>query len=55
VAGNAYFVDADHLANVDGFLDASDFYADGQLHRPARPRRSQSVVKKHKDLLGSPD
>jgi hypothetical protein len=53
-----YFVDADHigLTNVDGFLDASDFFtldvADF-IGRPAPEADVQAFVKKHKDLLGS--
>jgi len=52
-----YFVDADHigLANVDGFLDASDFFtldvADF-IGRPASDADVKAFVKKHKDLLG---
>ena len=53
-----YFVDADHisLSNVDGFLDASDFFtldvADF-IGRPAGPADVESFIRKHKDLLGS--
>ena len=53
-----YYVDADHigLANVDGFIDASDFFtldvADF-IGRPAPEAEVQAFVKKHKDLLGS--
>jgi hypothetical protein len=54
----AYYVDADHigLANVDGFLDASDFFtldvADF-IDRPAPDAEVQTFIKSHKDLLGS--
>ncbi len=54
----AYWVDADHigLANVDGFLDASDFFtldvADF-IGRPAPDADVQAFAAKHKDLLGS--
>jgi len=54
----AYHVDADHigLANVDGFIDASDFFtldvADF-IGRPAPDADVQAFVKKHKGLLGS--
>jgi hypothetical protein len=54
----AYYVDADHisLANVDAFLDASDFFtldvADF-IGRPAPDAAVQAFVQKHKDLLGS--
>jgi hypothetical protein len=54
----AYYVDADHigLANVDGFLDASDFFtldvADF-IGRPAPYADVHAFVKSHKDLLGS--
>ena len=53
-----YGVDADHigLANVDGFLDASDFFtldvADF-IGRPAPDAEVKAFVAKHKDLLGS--
>jgi hypothetical protein len=53
-----YYVDADHigLANVDGFLDASDFFtldvADF-IGRPAPDADVQAFVRTHKDLLGS--
>jgi hypothetical protein len=53
-----YYVDADHigLANVDGFMDASDFFtldvADF-IGRRAPEAEVQAFVKKHKDLLGS--
>jgi hypothetical protein len=54
----AYCVDADHigLANVDGFLDASDFFtldvADF-IGRPALDADVETFVQKHRDLLGS--
>jgi hypothetical protein len=54
----AYRVDADHigLANVDGFLDASDFFtldvADF-IGRPAPDAEVRAFAKKRKDLLGS--
>jgi tagaturonate epimerase len=53
-----YYVDADHigLGNVEGFLDASDFFtldvADF-IGRPAPDAEVQAFVSKHKDLLGS--
>ena len=55
-----YFVDADHigLANVDLFLDASDFFtldvADF-IGRPPEARDLAAFVNKHKDLLGTHD
>jgi hypothetical protein len=54
----SYFVDADHigLANVDAFLDASDFFtldvADF-IGRPAPEAEVQAFLKNHTDLLGS--
>jgi hypothetical protein len=53
-----YYVDADHigLANVERFMDASDFFtldvADF-IGRPALEADVQAFVKKHKSLLGS--
>ncbi len=53
-----YYVDADHigLANVERFMDASDFFtldvADF-IGRPAPEADVQAFVGKHKDLLGS--
>ncbi len=53
-----FYVDADHigLANVDGFMEASDFFtldvADF-IGRPAPEDEVQAFVKKHKDFLGS--
>ena len=53
-----YFVDADHigLSNVDGFLEASDFFtldvADF-IGRSAPPADVDAFVQKHRDLLGS--
>ncbi|MBP7050978.1 MAG: hypothetical protein KBE65_08190 [Phycisphaerae bacterium] len=52
-----YFVDADHisLANVDGFIEASDFFtldvADF-VGKPARPAELESFVTQHGALLG---
>ncbi len=53
-----YFVDADHigLANVDAFLDASDFFtldvADF-IGRPAQPSEVDAFGKRHNDLIGN--
>jgi len=53
-----YYVDADHigLANVDGFIDASDFFtldvADF-IGRPAPDAEVKAFAQKHKDFLGS--
>jgi len=53
-----YYVDADHigLANVERFMDASDFFtldvADF-IGRPASEAEAIAFVKKHKGLLGS--
>jgi hypothetical protein len=53
-----YWVDADHigLANVDGFIEASDFFtldvADF-IGRPAPEAEVQAFLQSHKDLLGS--
>jgi tagaturonate epimerase len=53
-----YFVDADHigLANVDAFLDASDFFTLDVADftgKPARPADIDAFVEKHRSLLGS--
>lgn len=54
----AYWVDADHigLGNVEGFIEASDFFtldvADF-IGKPAPQADVQEFVKSHKDLLGS--
>jgi hypothetical protein len=53
-----YFVDADHigLGNVDGFIEASDFFtldvADF-IGKPARPAEIDAFSKKHAGLVGS--
>ncbi|MCU0916195.1 MAG: tagaturonate epimerase family protein, partial [Planctomycetes bacterium] len=53
-----YFVDADHigLANVDAFLEASDFFtldvADF-IGRPAPQVQVTEFIQKHRELLGS--
>jgi hypothetical protein len=53
-----YFVDADHigLANVDGFIEASDFFTLDVADFIGRPSPEQLVsdfVAKHKDLCGT--
>ncbi len=54
----SYHVDADHigLANVEKFMDASDFFtldvADF-ISRPAPEAQVKAFIKEHKDLLGS--
>jgi len=53
-----YFVDADHisLANVDAFLEASDFFTLDVaefIGRSAPPTDVDAFVGKHRDLLGS--
>jgi tagaturonate epimerase len=53
-----YYVDADHigLANVEGFIEASDFFtldvADF-IGRPAPEAEVKEFIARHKDLLGS--
>jgi len=53
-----YYVDADHisLTNVDGFLEASDFFTLDVaefIGRAAPPTEVDEFVAKHKDLLGA--
>ncbi len=53
-----YFVDADHisLSNVDGFLEASDFFTLDVaefIGRSAPPADVDAFVERHKNLLGS--
>jgi hypothetical protein len=53
-----YFVDADHisLSNVDGFLEASDFFTLDVaefIGRSAPPADIDAFVEQHKSLLGS--
>jgi len=54
----SYFVDADHigLGNVDGFIDASDFFTLDVADftgKPAPARDIDLFIDKHRDLLGS--
>jgi tagaturonate epimerase len=55
---SAYFVDADHigLANVDGFIEASDFFtldvAD-VIGRTSSPADVEAFAAKHQDLTGA--
>jgi hypothetical protein len=53
-----YFVDADHisLSNVDGFLEASDFFTLDVaefIGRAAPPADVDAFIEEHKNLLGS--
>lgn len=53
-----YFVDADHisLSNVDGFLEASDFFTLDVaefIGRAAPPADVEAFVQEHRDLLGT--
>lgn len=54
----AYFVDADHisLANVDGFVEASDFFTLDVaeiIGRPAAKEKVDAFVSRHRDLVGT--
>ena len=54
---DTYFVDADHvsLANVDYFLDSSDFFTldvAGFIGKTAEPQKIQAFVKRNKKFLG---
>ncbi|NLT75823.1 MAG: hypothetical protein GXX98_04815 [Planctomycetes bacterium] len=53
-----YFVDADHisLANVEGFLEASDFFTldvAGVIGRQTREEELNAFVSRHEGLIGS--